>query len=295
MTIDHGPVVQGALLRSELVRLRTGSGRTQRQVAEGLDWSPSKVIRIEGGHSLATEADLDALLDHYALASDGDRYRLHGLRRRADEPGWWEEHRAAFSPDYLAYVSYETGAASIRQYQGCVIPGLLQTREYAEVLTTTTLGGSDMLDSDMVDAVVRLRLRRQSELAERENPPQQTYVLDEGVIRRHTAIHHDRSVMPAQLRHIVSRARSDERITIRVILFEAGAHAGLGGPFTLLTFDDELPEILYLDSGRDVISVITGNDRLISDYAASFEALLEEALPADASLEFIERAASEMS
>jgi transcriptional regulator with XRE-family HTH domain len=290
MTSDQGPVVQSALLRSEIVRLRKHVGLTQQQVAENLDWSPSKIIRIEGGHSSITRVDLDALLNQYGSAADKERGRLQALNRDARKQGWWYKYRDVMSPDYIAYVGYESGAASIRQFQGAVVPGLLQTREYAEVLTANSVE-----EEDRAGPVVDLRLQRQSELAKRENPPYQTYVLDEAVIRRHVGIHKDPAIMPAQLRRIVERARSDERITIRVILFEAGAHAGLGGPFTLLDFDADLPEIVYLDAGRGTISMIIGGEVTISDYAASFEALLEDALPADKSLEFIERAAEAMS
>lgn len=290
MTSDQGPVVQSALLRSELVRLRNDMGLTQQQVAASLDWSTSKIIRIEGGHSSITKTDLDALLNQYGRAADKERGRLQALNRDARKQGWWHRYRDTISPDYLAYVGYESGAASIRQFQGGAIPGLLQTREYAEVLTANSVE-----EEDKASHVVSLRLQRQTELAKRENPPDQTYVLDEAVVRRHVGIHKDPAIMPVQLRHIVDRARSDERITIRVILFEAGAHAGLAGPFTLLDFDGDLPEIVYLDAGRGTISMIVGSEPAISDYAASFAALLEDALPADKSLEFIERAAEEMS
>ncbi|MGD0246609.1 MAG: helix-turn-helix transcriptional regulator [Streptosporangiaceae bacterium] len=290
MTSDQGPVVQSALLRSELVRLRKETGLTQQQVAANLDWSQSKIIRIEGGHSSITRVDLDALLGEYGPAAEKERGRLQALNRDARKQGWWHRYREVASPEYLAYVGYESGAASIRQFQGAVVPGLLQTREYAEVLTVNSVE-----DEDKVGPVVDLRLQRQAELAKRENPPRQTYVLDEAVVRRHVGIHKDPAIMPAQLRHIVGRARSDERITIRVILFEAGAHAGLSGPFTLLDFDADVPELVYLDAGRGTISMIIGSEGTISEYAASFEALLEDALPADKSLEFIERAAEDMS
>jgi transcriptional regulator with XRE-family HTH domain len=290
MTSDQGPVVQSALLRSELVRLRKDSGLTQQQVAANLDWSPSKIIRIEGGHSSITQVDLDALLNQYGQVADEERKHLQDLGRDARKRGWWNRYRDVISPDYLAYVGYESGAASIRQFQGSVVPGLLQTRDYAEVLTANSVE-----EDEKAGPVVNLRLQRQVELAKREAPPRQTYVLDEGVIRRHVGIHKDPAIMPVQLRHIVDRARGDERITIRVILFGAGAHAGLGGPFTLLDFDGDLPEIVYLDAGRGTISMIVGSEVTISDYAASFAALLEDALPADKSLEFIERAAEEMS
>jgi transcriptional regulator with XRE-family HTH domain len=290
MTSDQGPVVQSALLRSELVRLRKDKGLTQQQVAAELAWSPSKVIRIEGGHSSITQVDLDALLGRYGRTADKERERLQTLNRDARKKGWWDRYREVISADYLDYVGYESGAASVRQFQGSVVPGLLQTREYAEVLTANSVE-----EEDKAGPVVKLRLQRQTELAKRKVPPHQTYVLDEAVIRRHVGIHKDPAIMPAQLQHIVDRARSDDLITIRVILFEAGAHAGLSGPFTLLGFDGGLPDILYLDAGRGAISMIIGSEVMISDYAASFAALLEDALPADKSLAFIERAAEEMS
>ncbi len=290
MTSDQGPVVQSALLRSELVRLRKDKGLTQQQVAAELAWSPSKIIRIEGGHSSITQVDLDALLGRYGRTADKERERLQTLNRDARKKGWWDRYREVISSDYLDYVGYESGAASVRQFQGSVVPGLLQTREYAEVLTANSVE-----DENKAGPVVKLRLQRQTELAKRKVPPHQTYVLDEAVIRRHVGIHKDPAIMPGQLRHIVERARSDDLITIRVILFEAGAHGGLSGPFTLLDFDGGLPDILYLDAGRGAISMIIGSEVMISDYAASFAALLEDALPADKSLAFIERAAQEMS
>ena len=88
MATDQGPVVQSALLRSELIRLRKESGLTQEQVAEDLDWSPSKLIRVEGGRSSITKVDLDALLTTYGISSESHRERLQALNRgRASEPG----------------------------------------------------------------------------------------------------------------------------------------------------------------------------------------------------------------
>ena len=100
--------------------------------------------------------------------------------------------------------------------------------------------------------------------------------------------------MPDQLTYIVDRARDDERITVRVIPFSQGAHAGLSGPFTLLEFDGGLPDILYLDAGREIIGMVSSDDR-VAEYADSFESLVETALSAAESLEFIRSAAAEMS
>lgn len=288
MANDQGPVVQSALLRNELTRLRKDSGLTQDQVAQRLDWSPSKLIRVEGGRSSITKVDLDALLSTYGITSESQRERLQALNRGARERAWWSGYREEVNPTYLEYVGYEAGAAFIRQYTSGYISGLLQTPEYAEILTANSI------DAVRLGAVVKLRLQRQAELAKRSAPPRQYHVIDEGVIRRHVGISQDPAIMPNQLRHIADRAGREELLTIRVIPFKAGAHPGLSGPFTLLEFDGSLPDLLYIDSGRD-LSLIIGSDYRIGESADDFEVLLETALPAAESIEFIRQVAEEMS
>jgi transcriptional regulator with XRE-family HTH domain len=288
MANDQGPVVQSALLRNELIRLRKESGLTQDLVAQRLDWSPSKLIRVEGGRSSITKVDLDALLHTYGITSESQRERLQALNRGARERAWWAGYRDEISPAYLEYVGYEAGAAFIRQFESGFIPGLLQLPEYAEVLTANSI------DAVRVAPVVKFRLQRQAELAKRSVPPRQYHVIDEGVIRRRVGISQDPAIMPNQLRHMADRAEHEEWLTVRVIPFKAGAHPGLSGPFTLLEFDGSMSDLLYLDSGRDM-SLFTGGDPRIGQYADDFEILLETALPAAESLEFIRQVAEEMS
>jgi transcriptional regulator with XRE-family HTH domain len=288
MASDQGPVIQSAILRSELVRLRKTRSMTQEQVAGNLEWSASKLIRVEGGHSSITKVDLDALLVQYDVTSEDERERLQSLNRGAKEAGWWEAYRNDTAPAYLNFVGYEAGAAFIRQFFGTAVPGLLQTPEYAEALTAISV------DPVRVASVVKLRVQRQAELARRETPPRQYFVLDEAVIRRHIGVAKDPAIMPSQLLHIVSRVGGDDRVTVRVIPFSKGEHAGLSGPFTLLEFDGGLPDLLYLDTGREAINMVSNDDK-VSEYADIFERLLEVALPAEESLEFIRAAAEEMS
>ena len=288
MASDQGPVIQSAILRSELVRLRKAKGMTQEQVAKNLEWSASKLIRVEGGHSSITKVDLGALLDQYDVISGDERERLQELNRGTKEPGWWEAYRNDFPVTYLNYVGYEAGASFIRQFPGTVMPGLLQTPQYAEALTAISV------EPVRVAPVVGLRMQRQAELAKRAPRPYRYFVLDEAVIRRHIGIEKDPAIMPSQLRHIVRQAEEDDRVTVRVIPFSKGAHTGLSGPFTLLEFDGGLPDVLYLDTGKEAINMLTSDDR-VSEYADSFESLLEVALPAGESLEFIRAAAEEIS
>src|SRR6266700_7222719 len=134
MASDQGPVVQSAVLRSELVRLRKERGLTQEHVAKNLEWSPSKLIRVEGGRSSITKVDLDALLARYGVTSESHRDKLHALNKGARERAWWDDFRGDINSTYLNYVGYEAGATFIRQFQATSIPGLLQTPEYAEAL-----------------------------------------------------------------------------------------------------------------------------------------------------------------
>jgi len=290
MPNDQGPVVLSALLRGELVRLRKEKELTQEQVATELEWSPSKLIRVEGGRSSITKVDLDALMDVYGVTSESQRERMQALNRGARERGWWDDYRADLALTYVNYVGYEAGASFIRTFQSTVMPGLLQTSGYAQELAATTVE-----DRVKIASAVKLRLLRQAELAKRTPPPRQYFVLDEAVIRRHVGIQTDPGIMPDQLRNIAAKARGDERITVRLIPFSAGAHAGHTGPFTLLEFDGGLPDILYLDPGREVISMISGDDVQIAEYRDAFEKLLGGALSAGESIEFMLSVAEEMS
>jgi transcriptional regulator with XRE-family HTH domain len=288
MATDQGPVVQSALLRTELIRLRKDSGLTQEQVAATLDWSPSKVIRVEGGRSSITKVDLDALLTEYGITSESQRERLQALNRGARERAWWASYRDQVHDTYFEYVGYEAGAAFIRQFHNGAIPGLLQTREYAEVLVSNSGDASRSLPT------VDLRMQRQSQLGRREEPPRQYFVLDEAAIRRRVGAKVDKTIMPAQLRHLADRAEQEERLTIRVLPFAEGAHPGVNGPFTLLEFDGAMGDILYIDSGRE-INLYTGNDERIGLYADDFEVLVESSLSAPASIELLRQVADEMS
>jgi transcriptional regulator with XRE-family HTH domain len=290
MATDQGPVVTSALLRRELVRLRQEKKFTQEQVAADLEWSSSKLIRVEGGHSAITRTDLDALLNLYSVTSHEGRERMQALNRGARERAWWDEQRADFPATYMNYIGYEAGASFIRQYQGTVMPGLLQIRAYAHAMTAATI-----YDDSKIDSAVKLRVRRREELAKRVPQPYQFYVLDEAVLRRHVGWPTDPAVMPAQLREIAARAKAEERLMVRVIPFANGAHAGLtGGPFTLLEFEGGLSDILYLDAGKYAVNMIAGDDARVTEYRDGFEKLLGQALPASESIDFILAVAEEM-
>ncbi|MEU8347738.1 helix-turn-helix transcriptional regulator [Spirillospora sp. NPDC048832] len=288
MSSDQGPIVQSALLRAELVRLRKGKKLTQEQVARQLEWSPSKLIRVEGGKNAISRTDLEALLRVYDVTSESRQERLQALARGAREPAWWNAYRGDLDPTFLNYVGYSAGAAFIRQFHGTVVPGLLQTPEYAEVLSTGKASETARV------LAAKLRIQRQQEFAKRENPPRQDYIIDEAVIRRHVGIGTDPAIMPAQLNHIADTAERDDLLRVRVIPFSTGAHLGLEGPFTILEFDGDLDDVLYLEGRTGASMMINGETDKITEYRDTFELLVEQALPADQSIALIRQAAEEL-
>jgi uncharacterized protein DUF5753/helix-turn-helix protein len=290
MPADQGPVVQSALLWRELARLRRERELTYAQVATALGWPPWKLIKVEGGHGTITTADLDALLAQYGISDVAAVELLNALHRSTLERAWWDSYADRVNAAYLEYVGYEAGAVSIRQFQNSLVPGLLQTPRYADVVTNVGAAGARW-----VIPVAELRFERQSHLASRSEPPRQLFVLDEAVIRRHVGISHDPAIMPDQLRSIARRAEQDTLVTVRVIPFTAGAHPGLFGPFTLLGFGEELPDILYRDPGRGTFELAIRDHPQVSEHTADFEALLESALTAGESIQLIRTAAEQMS
>ena len=243
---------------------------------------------MEGGSSPISTVELDKLMTTYGLMDQPERERLQALNRGARSVGWWNAYRNDAPEPYLNYVSYEAGAVFIRQFPAAFVPGLLQTPEYAEALTRAAV------EPEEVNTVVALRLQRQSELARRSRPPRRYFILDECVLRRQIGMINDPAVMPGQLNYIAEAALASELITVRVIPFANGAHAGQAGPFTLLEFDGGLSDLLYLDPGEGERAIMTFNDSDVAEYAVRFEKLVDFALPESESLELIRTIAEEM-
>ncbi|WP_235854709.1 helix-turn-helix domain-containing protein [Nonomuraea aridisoli] len=285
---QRGPVVQGALLRRKLVELRRRRDLTQGEVAGRLEWHPSKLIRIEGGRTAVSRVDLDALMRLYGVTDSADMEKLHLLNQEARAKGWWSDFKNEVSNAYLTYIGFEAGASVIKQFQPLAIPGLLQTPEYAESLCRTVGDSSDL------GHLIRLRMVRQENLRRRSSPPDETFVLDEAAIRRHVGIRHDRSIMPAQLRHVIETVECNDKISLRIVPFAAGSHAGMyRGAFTLLSFDNGLGDILHRENG-DIQETLTGEDSRIPAFRNDFESLLKEALDTGESLALIAQVAESM-
>lgn len=282
-----GPVVQRALLTDELVTIRREARKTQEETAAALDWSPSKLIRIEGGNVGISVSDLRSLLRYYGL-EDGSRVeRLVGHARGAKTRGWWSVYRNDLEPGYYTYLGYEAGASYIRSFQPLRVPGLLQIEDYARALTIEFVP-----DKEKAELVIDVRMQRQYEVLEQE-PPEQHYILDEAVVRRRVGAQTDASIMPRQLQHLLDMAQRPE-ITLELIPFDKGAYFGLSGEFTVLSFVSGLSDILFLEDARHSNLTVGARDSRVADYRDAFDNIRRLALPPDSSIELIRDIAEEM-
>jgi transcriptional regulator with XRE-family HTH domain len=285
MTLDPGPVVQRARLTAELQRLRRDAGKTQEEVAHALDWSASKLIRIEGGNVRISTTDLQALLRHYGVSDEDRISELSALARGARERGWWTLYKESLDDAYSTYLGYELGASFIRSFSPLLIPGLLQTEEYARALTIEYVPGP------VAEAVIEVRMQRQDKMFSREDLPQQHYVLDEAVIRRRVGGQRDQEIMPRQLARLLELARRPD-ITIELIPFEKGAHFGMRGEFTVLGFETGPAGVLYLENMQRPVTVTESDE--VASYLEAFDHLRQLALREDESITFIKAAAAQM-
>lgn len=263
-------VVQLRHLRAELRGLRKSSGYTQKQVATGLDWSLSKVIRIETGASTISMSDLRALLHFYHVVDAERSEELLSIARSKRGTWWWDGYRDFLGPQFLGFLEYEYSATRIREIQSLVIPGLLQTESYARALFQVHH------DSDTAERGVRVRLRRQ-EILNRADVAELCFVLDESVLHWRVG---GREVMAEQLRHL-EELNGGSHVKIRVVPFSAGVHTGMGRSFTVLDLagqdDHDIDRIVVVEEPQGD-TLVTDDLDSATGYAKSFDEIYESAL-----------------
>lgn len=284
---DPSPVVQRRRLRTELRKARQDSGQTQDQVALAMDWSLSKVIRIEAGSVGISTNDLKVLLRHYKIVDPARTEELIALARAARERSWWSMYRDVAPPGLLQLIGYESAASIRRNFEPLLVPGLLQTEEYARAVIR---GLDDQAPAERVDTRVEIRMRRQ-ELVDRANPPLLFFILDEAVVRRVVG---SKGIMRRQIRRLIELA-DRPNVTIEVVPFGAGVHPGLKGSFVVLEFPDAADDdVLYLESpSGDLISRDVPEEVLT--YREVFEHLRSLSLGPSDSMTYLGKLADEMS
>jgi transcriptional regulator with XRE-family HTH domain len=264
-------------LRMSLRQAREAVPLTQQAVADALDWSVSKIIRIEQGVVGITPIDLRALLAVYKVTDEKLISELVELARGSRKQSW-RQYRNFYSPASLTLFANEAVAAIIYKYEPTFIPGLLQTEEYARALLAG-LGHDD----EEIDRMVSARLERQA-LLNRAGHPDLQFVLGEATVSRAVG---GPDVMLQQLDR-VKELSGQSGIELQILPFSAGAHPRMGGAFTILEFADQnLDDLLYLENaGGD--STSRDDPDLIADYRRDFLEIQKLAIGKSDFIEFID-------
>lgn len=226
------PSLRRRRLAAELRRLRDQSGLSVTEAAKKLGWQASRVSRIETRQSGITAPDLRKLLDTYSVEDEDYRAYLAELARRVNERGWWQKYAGMIVSEYADLISLEEEARTLRAYEQELVPGLLQTPDYARAVfrdarPTETTG--------QIDRRVEVRIERQEVLIRADPaPPRFSVVLSEGALRRPVGGY---DVMREQLEYL-TQPRDRANVTVQVLPFDAGAHPAMTAPFTMITFSD---------------------------------------------------------
>jgi len=222
----------GALLRA----LRTEAGMTVEQVADRLLVSGSKVSRLETGQRGASQRDIRDLCDLYGVTDPTRREHLDALAKEGRGQAWWQP----YDLPYATYVGLEAEAATISDFEPGVIPGLLQTPDYARALHEAAM---PKLSPAVIDQRIEVRRTRQAILTRRDGPPELRAVADEAVLHRVVG---GRAVMAAQLDRVIE-ACGLPNVAVQVIPFAAGAHPAVDSTFILLEFASPVTGVVYVD------------------------------------------------
>jgi transcriptional regulator with XRE-family HTH domain len=265
----------------ELRQLRENANLTIEQVASRLEVSDSKISRIENGQVSATPRDVRDMAALYGVT--GQRMEnLKQLARETREKSWWSQ----YSDLGLSYVEYEAEASTIFMFSPMILPGLFQTPDYARAIIRAIRYD---LPPEQIERRVEFRMQRQAHLAEATPPPQLWAVIDEAILHRMIG---DPMVMHHQLKSLVETARLPH-VTLQLLPFAGGAHAGLDGPFIIIRFSEPTDrDVIYFEH--------TGSEHHLEDpsaitlYVSLFDHIRAAALKPDDSLELLSRRADEL-
>jgi transcriptional regulator with XRE-family HTH domain len=259
-----------AFFGAELRRARVAAGLTQEQLGQRLGYSAALVGKVETGERSASR-DFVKGADQALPDADGLFARIYTLIQRWEGgyPSWFAE-----------WVEAERRATALCWWEPLVVPGLVQTGEYARAILAA---GPDAMD-DELDQMVAARLERQAVL-ERPRPPSLLVVLDEAVLHRLIG---SPKIMQDQLQHLAGLS-GRPRVTIQVVPARAGAHAGLLGGFAIASVEGA--GIVYLETSAE--GQVTEKSSAVAQVTRRFDALRAVALPRDDSQDLILKVADE--
>jgi len=251
-----------------------------------MDWSLSKLIRIENGTVGISMNDLKAILAHYKITDEGRIAELLALSRGARERSWWNSYRE-MSPRLVQLIEYESASFIVRNFQPMLVPGLLQTEEYAAAIIRNL---SPQATDDQVKTDVEIRIKRQR-LLQQPEMPLMFFIMDEAAVRRLVG---GPDAMRRQIQRLLEESRKPT-VTIEVVPFSAGAHPGMQGPFMLFEFPDAADDDALYQEGPSDSRINRDDPEEISRFRERFEVLRELSLGPQGTVDLLTRLLGELS
>ncbi|WP_281292149.1 helix-turn-helix domain-containing protein [Actinomadura decatromicini] len=256
-------------LAAELRRIRTDAGMSITEVVAQLGWQGSKLSRIENRQIGISTADVRKLLDLYGVNDPRQVDRLAEMARRAKERGWWESYAATLPTETRTMIGIETEASLICTYEQALIPGLLQTPDYANAV----ISAARPTDSrEVINERVEVRLARQA-LLEENTAPQLWVVINEGAARQMVG---SREIMASQLRSL-AEAHNKRNVVVQILPFTAGEHPAMVGSFSVFTFPaEEDAGAVYIETMNSALILEQPHD--LQTYGDAFNRIRAAAL-----------------
>ncbi|MEU6488091.1 helix-turn-helix transcriptional regulator [Streptomyces sp. NPDC046887] len=234
------PTARLRRLAREMRRLRSEAGLTREDIAASTAINQATLYRLEYAKGRPQRRTLLTLLKEYGV-EESQREAILVLASHAEEQGWLRPYHADLPDELVGYISFESEARSVRNYESSCVPGLLQTEGYAHAVIRGILPTAS---SEEVDRRVRARMERRA-VFEKDQPLELWAILDEAVLRRTVG---GTDTMTVQLNHLAKLA-GEPHVTLQVIPFGAGAHPGMPGGFVLMDFPDaEDPALVYTET-----------------------------------------------
>ncbi|WP_435125636.1 helix-turn-helix domain-containing protein [Actinacidiphila sp. bgisy144] len=280
------PTPRRRRLGAELRHIREALGWTQEEAATRLGYrSLSTVSKIEKGVQGLKVQQLPHFFEVYGVADTALRDELRDLVRRASEADWWQRYEGVVDDPLGDYLSLVESASSLFVFNPVAIHGLLQTPEYAKAVTK---GSRAWKTPEETDRFVAMRQEHQTTMLEREPTLKIWAVLSEGLLRQEVG---GRAVMRAQIEHLLDLARSNPSITIQVLPFRAGAHAGMDGSFMIMSFPTG-PDLVCIESMRALLHL--NEPETVEVYRTTSDLLKGDALSQKASVPLLTTIAKDL-
>jgi transcriptional regulator with XRE-family HTH domain len=265
--LANDPDAQRRRLGLELRRRREALNLKQREAADQLELSLSKLIRVESGAHGVSVNDLKAMIELYRISDQSQIDALMAAARASRGQAWWSRYREALSPTFARYLGYEASARSFRIFHPVLVPALLQTEDYATELLKL------LPDQKAARLLVELRMERQERLFAQPGLSF-TFIVGEEALYRQIG---GRQVMQRQLAHLTSLADRGSA-ELWIVPFDAGAYAGLNGPLILLGLADSGEDVSYAESVAGD-QLIRDDPEIIARHGEYFESMIDIALP----------------